>query len=261
MNKRIDQYIFEYEGTDLSSSYSEDDSDTDLIDEMKTLIVNLSILSLISDNSANTETFIISFESVKNAEMMITNLANRSLSHFLINNLHICMNDDQTSDVLQTGLKNLSLIGLNAFIFVHICMKKIDLFTYIIIDRYTFEVFYDIMIDSKASVRSIVDYEQYLAFIKNISIDLNTFIDLNRIKTDIVNVQFGIGSTLSIESLTINTSFELVKFHVIKADTFFLLSLADMNRLKVYFNNVENLLVDKIKILSIIRRFDHDFLL
>ncbi len=52
-----------------------------------------------------------------------------------------------------------------------------------------------------------------------------------------------------------------MKFHVIKADTLFLLSLADMNRLKVYFNNVENLLIDKIKISSVIRRFDHDFLL
>ncbi len=52
-----------------------------------------------------------------------------------------------------------------------------------------------------------------------------------------------------------------MKFHVIKADTFFLLSLADMNRLKVYFNNVENLLIDKIKTSSVIRRFDHDFLL
>jgi hypothetical protein len=32
-----------------------------------------------------------------------------------------------------------------------------------------------------------------------------------------------------------------MKFHVIKTDTSFLLSLADMNRLKVYFNNVENI--------------------
>jgi hypothetical protein len=257
MNKRIDQYIFEYEETNLSSSYSEDDSDTDLIDEMKTLIMNLSILSLISDNSANTETFIISFESVKNAEMMITNLANRSLNHFLINNLHICMNDDQTSDVLQTDLKNLSLIDLNVFTFVHICMKNIDLFTYIIIDRYTFEMFYDIMTDSKASVRSIVDYEQYLAFIKNISIDLN------RIKTDAVNVQFEIESTSSVESLTIDISLRLMKFHVIKTDTLFLLNIADMNRFKIYFNNIENILfmIIKNRDLSIIKRFDHDFLL
>jgi hypothetical protein len=241
MNKRINQYIFEYEETNLSSSYSENDSDTDLIDEMKTLIVNLSILSFISDNLSNVETFIISFDSVEKtiAEIIITNLANRSLSHFLINNLHINMKIIHTSD------------------FVHTCMKNIDLFTYIIIDRYTSEMFYDIMIDSKASVRSIVDYEQYLAFIKNI------FIDLNRTKTDAVNVQFEIESTSSVESLTIDILFELMKFHVIKTDTSFLLSLADMNRLKVYFNNIENILfmIIKNRSLSIIRRFDHDFLL
>ncbi len=177
MNKRIDQYIFEYEETYLSSSYSEDDSETDLIDEMITLIVNLSTLSLIFDNFSNVETFITSFDFVENAnaKIMITNLANRSLNYFLINNLHINMND-QTSDDFQTNLKiTHSLvfvqIDLNVSIFVHICMKNIDSFTYMIIDRYTFAVFYEIMIDSKASLRSIVDYEQYLAFIKNIFID------------------------------------------------------------------------------------------
>jgi hypothetical protein len=214
--------------------------------------MNLSLLSLLSnsDNLSNTETFMISFDLLQNAEMMITNLANRSLSHFLINNLHICMNDDQTSNVLQTDLKKFYFSDLD-----HICMKNIDSFTYMIIDRYTFAVFYDIMIDSGASVRSIVDYEQYLAFIKNISIDLNLT------KTEAVNVQFEIESISSVESITIDISIELVKFHVIKIDTFFLLSLADMNRLKIYFKNVENLLVDTIKVLSIIRRFDHDFLL
>ncbi len=235
---------------------------------MKTLIVNLSALSSISDNSSNVETFMISFDFVQNAEMIITNLVNRSLSHFLINNLHICMNNDKTSNVLQTNLKTLTSsdfiqIDLNVSLdFVHICMKNIimkniDFFTYIIIDRYTSEMFYDIMIDSRASVRSIVDYEQYLAFIKNISIDLN------HIKTEAVNVQFGIESISSVESLTIDISFELVKFHVIKTDTSFLLSLADMNRLKVYFNNVENILfmITKNRDLSMIRRFGHGFLL
>jgi hypothetical protein len=137
----------------------------------------------------------------------------------------------------------------------HICMKNIDFFTYMIIDRFTSEMFYDIMINSKASIRLIVDYEQYLAFIKNISIDLN------RAKTEAVNVQFEIESIFSLKSIIIDISMTLVKFHVIKADTFFLLNLANMNRLKIYFNNVENLLIDKIKILSIIKSFDHDFLL
>jgi hypothetical protein len=248
MNKRIDQYIFEYEETNFSSFYSEDDSDTDLIDEMKTLIVNLSILSFISNNLDNVETFMISFDLVQNVEIMIINLANRSLSHFLINNLQISL---KISHFSESHLHDL----------VHICMKNIDFFTYIIIDRYTSDVFYDIMIDFRASIRSIVDYEQYLAFIKNIFIDLNISIDLNRIKTDIVNVQFEIESTLSIESFTIDTSIELVKFHVIKANTSFLLSLADMNCLKVCFNNVENILfmITKNRDLSIIRRFDHGF--
>jgi hypothetical protein len=137
-------------------------------------------------------------------------------------------------------------------------MKNIDLFTYIIIDRYTFEMFCDIMIDSDVSTRSTAEYDQYLTFKKS-NTDSST--DLNPIKADAVNVQFEIESISSVESLTIDTSFELMKFHVIKADTSFFLSLADMNRLKVYFNNVENLLIDKIKILSIIKRFDHDFLL
>jgi hypothetical protein len=211
---------------------------------MKTLIVNLSsfsVLSLISDNSSNTETFITSFDLVENAnaEIMITNLANRFLSHFLINNLHISMKIIHFSD------------------FVLTCMKNVDFFTYIIIDRYTFQMFYEIMIDSKASIRSIVEYEQYLTFIKNISIDLN------RIKTEAVNVQFEIESIFSLESITIDISMRLVKFHVIKTNTSFLLSLADMNRLKVYFNNIENILfmIIKNRYLSIIRRFDHDFLL
>jgi hypothetical protein len=263
---RIDHYISEYERTNSSSSYSEeDDYDTDLIDEMKTLIVNLSSLSSLSlfsnsNNLSNAETFMISFDFVQNAEMMITNLANRSLSHYLINNLHICMNDDQTSDVFQTDFKTFSLFDF--FVLVHICMKNItikniDFFTYIIIDRYTSEMFYDIMIDSKASVRSIVDYEQYLAFIKNI------FIDLDHTKTEAVNVQFEIESIFSLESIIIDISIELMKFHVIKTNTSFLLSLADMNCLKVYFNNVENTLfmITKNRDLSMIRRFDHDFLL
>jgi hypothetical protein len=253
---RIDHYISEYERTNLSSSfYSENDSDTDL-NEIKTLIINLSILSLISNNTSNVETFITSFDFVDNAEIMIINLANRSLSHFLINNSHINTND-QALDDIQTDLKMSYFFDLVHICMKNIIMKNIDFFIYIIIERYTSEMFYDIMIDSRASILLIDDYEQYLTFIKNISIDLN------RIKTDTVNVQFEIESISSVESITIDISIELVKFYVIKTNTLFLLNLADMNRLKVYFNNVENILfmIIKNRNLSMIRRFDHEFLL
>jgi hypothetical protein len=54
----------------------------------------------------------------------------------------------------------------------------------------------------------------------------------------------------------------LIEFHVIKTNTSFVLNLADINRLEIYFNNVENILfmIIKNKDLSMIRRFDHDFL-
>jgi hypothetical protein len=99
---------------------------------------------------------------------------------------------------------------------------------------------------------------------------MNLTIDLNLSRTETVNVQFEIESARSIKSLIIDTSFEIMKFHVIKTDTSFLLSLIDMNRLKVYFNNVINSLIQMIntneilrkkKSFSIIRRFDHEFLL
>jgi hypothetical protein len=172
------------------------------------------------------------------------------------------LSNDQISDHLQISLKN------GFFIIVHTDMKDInsDSFAYVMIfDRYISEKFYEMMIDSGASAKSTAEYEQYLAFNK-----MNLTIDLNSSKAEAVNVQFDIESASSIESLIINISFEVVKFHVIKTDILFLLSLADMNQLKVYFNNVINSLIQMIntneilrkkKSFSVIRRFGHGFLL
>ncbi len=141
-------------------------------------------------------------------------------------------------------------------------MKNIDSFSYVTIidrsDRYIFEKFYEIMIDLDVSRFSIVDYEQYLAFIKN-----NKDEKMNITKTRAIHVQFDIDFIFSIESLTIDISIEIVKFHIVKIDTSFLLSLVDMNRLKVYFDSIDNYLIKKItnQNFSIIKRFDHDFLL
>jgi hypothetical protein len=268
MNKRIDQYIAEYEELEeLDSDKNDQNTNDELIKEMKALMIEFSFLSFFEKNS-NTETFIIIFESMKNFELMIIDLINRSLSHYLID-FRTDMNDhslnDQNIDHLQISLKN----GFSIII-VHTDMKNInsDSFTYVMIfDRYISEKFYEMMIDSSASTKSIAEYDQYLAF-KNHKID--SFIDLDHIKTETVNVQFDIGSARSIGSLIIDISFEIMKFHVIKTNTSFLLSLADMNRLKVYFNNVTNSLIQMINTneilrkkesFSVIRRFDHEFLL
>jgi hypothetical protein len=264
MNKRIDQYIAEYEGLEeLDSDENDQNTNDELIKEMKALMIDFSSFLSLLEKNENAETFIIIFESMKNLESMIIDLINRSFSHYFID-FHTNMND-QTIDHLQISLKNESSI-----IIVHTDMKNtnFDSFAYVMIfDRYISEKFYEIMIDSSASTKSTAEYDQYLAFKKN-KIDSSIDLDLSRAET--VNVQFEIESASSIKSLTIDTSFEVVKFHVIKTNISFLLSLADMNRLKVYFNNVINSLIQMIntneilrkkKSFSVIRRFDHEFLL
>ena len=50
-------------------------------------------------------------------------------------------------------------------------------------------------------------------------------------QTGAVNVQFGIGLTILIGSVAAKTLIGLVDFHVVKADTLFLLYLVDIDRL------------------------------
>jgi len=50
-------------------------------------------------------------------------------------------------------------------------------------------------------------------------------------QTGAVNVQFGIGLTVLIRLVVVKTLIGLVNFYIVKADTPFLLCLADMDRL------------------------------
>jgi hypothetical protein len=54
---------------------------------------------------------------------------------------------------------------------------------------------------------------------------------------------------------------ESIEFHVIKADTPFLFSLTEMNRLQVFSDNTKNTLVEKTTNMPAICRFGHAFLL
>ena len=55
--------------------------------------------------------------------------------------------------------------------------------------------------------------------------------DIDTTQTGAVNVQFGISSTTLIRLVKVKTLIGLVNFHIVKADTPFLLYLADINRL------------------------------
>ena len=111
------------------------------------------------------------------------------------------------------------------------------------------------MINTGALRRLTVGYRQYLAYkkISNIDIDIA--------QAGAINVQFGIGSTPSIGLITVNTLISNIDFHVVKANTPFLLCLKDIDTLRTYYNNVTNMLITLSAKLLVTRRFGHPFLL
>ena len=119
--------------------------------------------------------------------------------------------------------------------------NDLDLFAYVITSWYTFDEFYRIIINTGASKRSTAGYRQYLAYRETQNTIINTS------KAGAINVQFSINSISSIGSVIVNILVGNVKFYIIKADTPFLLCLADMDTLKVYYNNLKNVLVTLIK--------------
>jgi len=87
-------------------------------------------------------------------------------------------------------------------------------------------------------------------------------------QTGAINVQFGIGLTALIGLVAVKTLISLVNFYIVKADTPFLLCLADMDRLQVYYNNIIDTLIgpatalgSKHITLPITQRFGHPFLI
>jgi hypothetical protein len=130
-----------------------------------------------------------------------------------------------------------------------------DSFLYVTGKRFNADVFYGIVIDRGASRRSTGGFRQYLAYKKTHPVKLDTT------KAGMVNVQFGIGSATSIGSITIPTSIGVVEFHIVKADTPFLLCLHDMDALQAQFLNLTNKIVTPKGSVPVVRRFGHAFIL
>jgi hypothetical protein len=121
-----------------------------------------------------------------------------------------------------------------------------DPFAYITTEHYTPKEFYGVMIDTGASKKFTIGYGQYLAYRTTI----NNNMDINTTQTRAVNIQFSISSTALIKLVVVKTLISLVDFHIVKADTPFLLYLVDMDRLQVYYNNVTDTLISPVTTLG-----------
>jgi hypothetical protein len=66
-------------------------------------------------------------------------------------------------------------------------------------------------------------------------------ISLNQSNAGIARVKFSNGESVElIGFINVKTLIGIIIFHVLKALTFFLICLRNMDRLKVYFNNIIN---------------------
>ena len=123
-------------------------------------------------------------------------------------------------------------------------------------DRYPDSHFFGVMIDTGASRISTAGENQYQAYIKtfgNIILDETT--------AGSATVQFGIGTTLSTGSVEINMPIGTAIFHIVKADTPFLLCLQDMDKMGVYYNNLSDEVIHPSGCHPIVRNFGHPFII
>jgi hypothetical protein len=128
--------------------------------------------------------------------------------------------------------------------------------------RYASDVFQGIIIDTGATTKSTAGYSQFQA-LKQSNPDIELELDIST--KGHVTVQFGVGpgvgSASSVGTINVHTPIGEVQFHVINVNTPFILCLADMDKLQVYYDNVRDVLVTQTSEVPVVRRFGHAFLL
>ena len=123
-------------------------------------------------------------------------------------------------------------------------------------NRYSADKFRGIMIDTGATAYSTAGFGQFKALKR-----IDETIQLNTQTKGTAKVYFGIGSTSSIGSAMVRTPVGRINFHVVEADTPFLLSLADMDYLGLRFDNLKNTITSAICSVPVVRQFGHAFML
>jgi hypothetical protein len=122
--------------------------------------------------------------------------------------------------------------------------------------RYSTITFHGIMPDSGAAGVSTAGHPQFRALQQELP-----SITLDRTTTGKATIRFGSGNTLeSIGTTTVPTPLGLIDFHVILADTPFLLCLQDMDRLGIKFDNLRNHLQQRNLTVPVVRKWGHPWL-
>lgn len=129
-----------------------------------------------------------------------------------------------------------------------------DVVTYIA-SRYGNGIFMGILIDTEASERSTAGEHQLIA------LQRIQHIEFDKTRAGEARIQFGIGQAVSIGTAEVTTPIGTVIFHVVQANTPFLLCLRDMDLLRATFNNLRNVMVQGSNMMPIVRAGGHPWML
>ncbi|KAI0991702.1 hypothetical protein K3495_g16485, partial [Podosphaera aphanis] len=112
------------------------------------------------------------------------------------------------------------------------------------------------MPDSGAAGVSTAGHPQFQALQK-----LMPSLQLDRSTAGEHNIRFGKGNAISIGTVLVPTIFGEILFHVVPANTPFLLCINDMDRLGIKFDNIKNILKQGKTRCAVTRKWGHPWLL
>ncbi len=212
--------------------------------------LNANSISAFLNDFESDELFLTSIDQIDDVEFITNTLSNKAFAHRLT----------AKDDTIEVFIKLIS--------YSYITSSE---------SRYDDREFKGLLIDSDAARKSIEKMGQFKALQRIDDVKLNKS-NRHIFKFEIENISF-------VESINLETSLETITFHIVETNISFLLFLADLDRLSVYFNNLTNeLMQDRsaaINILqidmkndcsqtqidmkndrySMIRRYEHAFLL
>ena len=105
----------------------------------------------------------------------------------------------------------------------------------------------------------LIDFDDEIEQLKTLQKIISMKLDETTVES--ANFVFDIDNTFSIDMINLNIFMRKIAFHIVRVNTSFLLYLVDMNKLDAFFNNLINQVVQTHRSHSVIRRYDHAFLL
>jgi hypothetical protein len=213
----LKQFITEFEDNQDENFITQFFEELNIDFEIDNITINEFVIELNSDSKS----FLIVVDSIddsKTISAIIIMLADKTFKHRLI------------------SINNIT-ISANSISYIY------NVFT---ASRYDDREFKDILIDHDVANFSSEDIEQF-TILQRIS---KTTLILK--KKRITSFRFDIDEILFIDIVDLKILVDVITFHIVLVQISFLLCLADMNRLRLYFNNLINMLIEERSIIKVL---------